>query len=108
MCVRYEPHTLVVCLRFIGRFADFCLLALSLETTAGFFLSKSEMKSASCLPYELLHCMARQSYAFPTRGSISDIQCIYVLAYKRAAAVLKDLRYFGWSRILFSTLSWVR
>ena len=105
---RKEPRILFVCIRVIGRFSDFCLLAVCLETTAGFFLSKSEMKSASCLPFELLQSMARQSYIFPTRGGISDMQCIYVLAYKRAAALLKDLRYFGRSRILFSTLSWVR
>jgi hypothetical protein len=108
ICVRKEPHILFVCRRFIGCFADVCLLAVRLETTAGFFLPKSEMKSASCLPCELLRCMARQSYPFTTRGGISDKQCIYVLAYKRAAALLKDLRYFGWSRILFSTLSWAR
>jgi len=53
---------LFVCIRVIGRFADFCLLAACLETTAGFFLSQNEIKSASCLPCELLHCMARQSY----------------------------------------------
>jgi hypothetical protein len=99
---------LFVSISVIERFADFSLLAVFLETTAGFFLSKSETKSASWLHCELLHCTARESYVFPNRDGISDIQCIYVLAYKRAAAVLKDLRYFGWSRILFSTLSWVR